>query len=106
MHSRECKSIIIKMARTFVLLAVLATLFGTVAGDAIAALHSDDCEHHSEQDCNNCGDCIHCLPSLFMIAVDISAEQPKDIPAVYNKLCCSIGRPTGTPGRIDHPPRI
>lgn len=105
MHLRCCIEKIFSVVRFCVFLAVIFGLLSAASGDVVAAFHADDCEHHGEQACSNCGDCIHCLPMLYMIIFDISHEQPNNIPMAGALTGLPTGTPLGIPGRIERPPR-
>ena len=89
------------------MVAVLLTvimLFAT--GGSLFVLQLDtDCEDHCDDSCENCSDCIFCLPTLHMIAVG----QPTNSAVDQRPSLLRIAAPDHLERifavNIDHPPQ-
>lgn len=60
------------LIRSLMVLVMLASFFAL----PLAASIVENCEDHCEDECNDCDDCSHCLPTLHLIVLDGSSSVP------------------------------
>jgi hypothetical protein len=84
----------------------LTVSFMLMAGGDLLVPHGDsDCAEHCDDSCENCGDCLQCLPTVHMIAAfaceyGIAEHGPAwAVQVVFERMEGSYS------AVIDHPPQ-
>jgi hypothetical protein len=62
-------------------------------------------EHHCGDECENCGDCVQCLPTIHMAPGDAVLHGTCDAPALWSLQVPPMPTVTPVPTSIDHPPQ-
>ncbi|MDX9856257.1 MAG: hypothetical protein RBT76_00530 [candidate division Zixibacteria bacterium] len=91
--------------RNWVTLGLVAALAVFACGDLVAGICADDCENHCDDDCRDCGDCLHCLPGLYMLPAFTPESRLIHFSISFTPSTSDIDIASPDPARIDRPPR-
>lgn len=94
-----------RMMKVWIAVILTAGLLVVACGDLLVDSCLDNCDNHCESDCRDCGDCIHCLPGMFLLPAFSAECRTVDTPPTFSTMMIVDVCDSAEPSRIDRPPK-
>jgi hypothetical protein len=105
MNSARTIAVDISPLRIIIALGLITVMLFLASGDLFAGHCEEECENECDESCQDCGDCLHCLPVVHMISlnsVDLGVVDQNCAGTIH---ASSVQRDSADPPGIDHPPQ-